>query len=115
VRTEPGTLYICECCEAEFTDGNICLTHEQKCFEAKHQREEYAHRSDEARQAALELARTDGALRVLVEGGYEDTAVQRAAAILDSLPWTPIGLGWWAATINKMIDAAKEAAEETTE
>jgi len=113
MRTERATIYVCECCNKKFV--STCLAHEQKCFEAERQREEYARHSDEAQQAALKLARADGALRVLTTGGYEDTAVQRAAAILDGLTWKPIGPGWWAATMDQMIEAATEAAEEATQ
>jgi hypothetical protein len=112
MRTETGTLYVCECCEQRFVYEGNCLVHEPKCFERKRRKEELDHRADQAHQDALALARADGALRLLVGSGYGDTARERADALLDGLAWTPNCSAWWTGTVNNMVEAAREAAEE---
>jgi hypothetical protein len=99
------TRYECSCCLRLFRTLKECQDHEA---ERAAERAAYEANEKAARSEALELARGDKALRLLVQGGCNSAAEAHACELLGELPWTPDCSGWYGATVQAMIKEARQ-------
>ena len=105
MKTLEATVYECEYCKHRYIREDSCKVCETKCANEQRERIEYDRKSNEAHDAALELAR-DGALRQLVAAGYNEAARNRASDLLDGMDWTPGCSAWWEEMVSQMPEAA---------
>ena len=106
MKTLEATVYECEYCKHRYVREDSCRVCEAKCANERRERAEYARKSQGAQDTALNLARTDDALRVLVTSGCNEAAENRARDLLDEMDWTSGCSNWYEVTVSQMLKAA---------